>query len=255
MFSTYDTFSAPSFWQNGPSPGVIYNFPGSQTGNSHLFQHSQAPVTTATSIVAITFNKGVLIAGDMLGSYGSLARFRNCPRIMKVNDNVILGAGGDYADFQYVKDFIDQKVIDEQCLDDGFIMKPKSLYCWLTRIMYNRRSKFDPFWNNFVVGGLQDGEPFLGTIDKLGTSYEDKTICTGYGAYMATPLLRDAMDKNPNPTEQEARDLVNRCMEVLYYRDARSFPKYQLAVITADGVSIEGPLEVKQNWNLAHMIH
>lgn len=72
---------------------------------------------------------------------------------------------------------------------------------------------------------------------------------------MATPLLRDAMDKNPNPTEQEARDLVNRCMEVLYYRDARSFPKYQLAVITADGVSIEGPLEVKQNWNLAHMIH
>lgn len=72
---------------------------------------------------------------------------------------------------------------------------------------------------------------------------------------MATPLLRDAMDKNPNPTEQEARDLVNRCMEVLYYRDARSFPKYQLAVITADDVSIEGPLEVKQNWNLAHMIH
>lgn len=139
----------------------------------------RAPVTTATSIVAITFNKGVLIAGDMLGSYGSLARFRNCPRIMKVNDNVILGAGGDYADFQYVKDFIDQKVyvtkimlykctifwlfffrIDEQCLDDGFIMKPKSLYCWLTRIMYNRRSKFDPFWNNFVVGGLQVSDLF-----------------------------------------------------------------------------------------------
>lgn len=70
----------------------------------------RAPITTATSIVAISFNKGVLIAGDTLGSYGSLARFRNCPRVIKVNDNVILGAGGDYADFQYVKDFIDQKV-------------------------------------------------------------------------------------------------------------------------------------------------
>lgn len=45
--------------------------------------------------------------------------------------------------------------IDEECLDDGFSLKPKSLYCWLTRIMYNRRSKFDPFWNNFIVGGLE----------------------------------------------------------------------------------------------------
>lgn len=107
-----------------------------------------------------------------MGSYGSLARYRNCPRVLKINDNIILGAGGDYGDFQYVKDMIEQQMyvfhffvmfvckisffsIDEECLDDGFKLKPKSLHCWLTRIMYNRRSKFDPFWNNFVVGGLQ----------------------------------------------------------------------------------------------------
>lgn len=61
--------------------------------------------------------------------------------------------------------------------------------------MYNRRSKFDPFWNNFVVGGIQDGVPFLGTVDKLGTAYSDRTICTGYGAHIATPILRDALEK------------------------------------------------------------
>lgn len=122
----------------------------------------------------MTFKNGVIIAGDILGSYGSLARFRNCPRILKINDKIILGAGGDYGDYQYVKDLIEQKMlvaiffnfictvvnffifsIDEECLDDGFNLKPKSLQCWLTRIMYNRRSRFDPFWNNFVVGGLQ----------------------------------------------------------------------------------------------------
>ncbi|XP_022913714.1 proteasome subunit beta type-4 [Onthophagus taurus] len=255
MFFNSDSFSAPSFWQNGPAPGAIHHFPGNAAGNGDYFTRSKAPVTTATSIISMVFDKGVIIAGDLLGSYGSLARYRNCPRVMKVNKNIILGAGGDYGDFQYVKDFIDQKIIDEQCLDDGFTLKPNSLYCWLTRILYNRRSKFDPFWNNFVVGGLQDGQPFLGTVDKLGTSYQDKTICTGYGAYMALPILRAALEKNPNPTEQDARQLIHKCMEVLFYRDARSFPKYQLAIITPDGVNVDGPIEVQQNWNLAHLIN
>jgi len=49
--------------------------------------------------------------------------------------------------------------LEEECLDDGFLLKPKALHCWLTRVMYNHRSKLHPLWNNFVVGGLQDGEP------------------------------------------------------------------------------------------------
>lgn len=66
-------------------------------------------MTTGTSVVGITFKDGVMIASDTLASYGSLARYRNIDRIMKVNDNIILGAGGDYADFQHIKNIIHQK--------------------------------------------------------------------------------------------------------------------------------------------------
>lgn len=93
--------------------------------------------------------------------------------------------------------------------------------------------------------------PFLGTIDKLGTAYEDSTICTGYGAHIALPILRDYLEKNPSPTEEEAKALVHNCMELLFYRDARSFPKYQIGIITADGIDIQGPISVKQDWKLA----
>jgi len=245
---------APPLWHNGPAPGELYNFPGIQAKPTSHITHTQSPVTTSTSIVAITYDKGVLIAGDLVASYGSLARYRNCPRVIKVNQNIILGAGGDYADFQYVKSFIDQKIIDEECIDDGLKMKPKSLYCWLTRVMYQRRSKLDPFWNNLVIGGIQDGVPFLGTVDKLGTAYIDKTICTGYGAHIALPILRDTLDKNPNITLTEAKGLIHKCMEILFYRDARSYPKYQLGIIDKDeGVKVEGPLTVEQNWNIALM--
>ncbi|XP_049783141.1 proteasome subunit beta type-4-like [Schistocerca nitens] len=215
---------------------------------------SKTPITTGTSVIGVKFDSGVVIAADMLGSYGSLARFRNISRIMKVNKNIILGAGGDYADYQYLCDVIAQKIIDEDCLDDGNHLKPKSLHCWLTRVLYNRRSKFDPLWTSFIVGGLQDGEPFLGAVDKLGTAYVDRHIATGFGMHIALPMLRDALEKKETLTKDEAVQLIKKCMEVLFYRDARSFPKYEIGVITADGVEVIGPVDVKGNWEVAHMI-
>lgn len=42
-------------------------------------------MVTGTSVLGVKFNGGVIIAADMLGSYGSLARFRNISRLMKVS--------------------------------------------------------------------------------------------------------------------------------------------------------------------------
>ena len=39
------------------------------------------------------------------------------------------------------------------------------------------------------------------------------------------PLLRDALEKNPNMTAQQAAEQLDRCLKVLYYRDARSLNK------------------------------
>lgn len=71
---------------------------------------SSNPMVTGTSVLGVKFTGGVIIAADMLGSYGSLARFRNISRLMKVNNSTILGASGDYADYQYLKQIIEQMV-------------------------------------------------------------------------------------------------------------------------------------------------
>lgn len=70
----------------------------------------RSPITTGTSVIGIQFKDGVIIAADVLGSYGSLARYRNLERLMKVNDNIILGASGDYADFQCIKSYVERKM-------------------------------------------------------------------------------------------------------------------------------------------------
>lgn len=65
----------------------------------------------------------------------------------------------------------------------------------------------------------------MATVDKLGTAYSDPVIATGYGAYMATPVLRKAYEENSEMSKEEAIELLYKVMQVLFYRDARSFPK------------------------------
>jgi len=219
-------------------------------------QVTQTPVTTGTSVLGISYSDGIIIAADQLASYGSLARFRDIPRVSRINSNTVLGCGGDYADYQYLSAVIEQKIIEEDYASDGNQLSPKALYSWLSRIQYNRRSKFDPLWCNWVVGGINtDGKPFLGFVDKLGTAFESPVMATGYGSYIATPLMREELESSGGVlNEDQARKLIEKCLTVLFCRDARSFPKYHLAVVTKDGARIEGPFEVKPDWNIANYV-
>jgi 20S proteasome subunit beta 7 len=60
--------------------------------------------------VACKYDGGVIIAGDLLISYGNMARFHNVDRVFQINKNIILGVTGDYADFQYIQQLIQDKV-------------------------------------------------------------------------------------------------------------------------------------------------
>jgi len=217
-------------------------------------QLSQSPITTGTSVLGVAFSGGVVIAADLLASYGSLARFRDVPRVSRINDQTVIGCGGDYADFQFVMKSIDEKMIEKEYY--GQSLSPNALYSWLTRVQYNRRSKFDPLWCNWVIGGRdEEGKPFLGYVDKLGTAFECPVIATGYGSYIAMPLMREELDSRGGQlTEEEAKQLIRKCLTVLYYRDARSFNKYQLAVVSESGSTIEGPLTLESNWDVAQYV-
>ena len=80
---------------------------------------TQDPIVTGAGIVACKFDNGsdclffivlsaslknglpgVLIASDTLGSYGTLARFKDVTRVGSYGSHTIVGAAGDLSDFQ-----------------------------------------------------------------------------------------------------------------------------------------------------------
>ena len=51
-------------------------------------------------------------------------------------------------------------------------------------------------------------------------------MATGYGAYIAQPLLRKAVEgREDELTEEQAREIIEQSLRVLFYRDARSLNK------------------------------
>ena len=60
-----------------------------------------------------------MLAADTLSSYGSLARYKDTRRLIKVGEQTLIGASGEMSDFQSIQDLLenmDQSDVNE---DDG----------------------------------------------------------------------------------------------------------------------------------------
>lgn len=204
---------------------------------------------TGTSVLGLKFKGGVILAADMLGSYGSTKRYKDLQRLLEVNHNCVVGASGEVSDFQQIEKYLDELTTNDYCIDDGIILEPAEVYSYLTRVMYNRRAKMNPLWNSLVIGGIaKDGNPFLGSVMMNGTHYVSDHIATGFGNHLAIPLLREAW--RDDLSEEEAVALVKKALRVCYYRDKQSINKFQIATISKDkGISITEPFALDVKWD------
>ena len=221
--------------------------------NTNIRQHTRRPIVTGTSVLGLKYNGGVMVASDTLLSYGSMAKTQDASRITVINQqqhgssnnncgNTILAASGEYSDFQAIEKLLNQKASQEasSLMDDLYAdgetqrSNAESTWNYLRMVMYQRRNKMNPYWNDVIVAGRgsnnsKDGSAtvFLGLVDKIGTTYTDNYIATGFGSYLALPILREHW--RSDLTEGEARALLEDCLKVLFFRDCRASSKIQLA--------------------------
>ncbi|CRK20045.1 Proteasome subunit beta type-7 like protein [Verticillium longisporum] len=264
----------PQAWGR-PRDDVYGAYDASHMNPNGPNQASQSPIVTGTSVIAIKYSEGVVIAADNLASYGSLARFTNVKRLRTFAESTVIGFGGDVSDMQYLDRHLTSLAIDESygspaitasadTLDgDADKARPRlnaaNLHKYLAKLFYARRTKFDPLWNHVLVAGVDDDDkPFLAAADLLGTTFSAPSLATGFGSMLAQPIMRRSAPDEESAaklTRQQAEDVIKECMKVLYYRDARSLDSYSIAVVTKDGVELKEDEKLeKQSWAFAEKI-
>ena len=199
--------------------------------------HTQSPAVTGTSVVACKFKDGVVIAADNLGashrlctvytsanvtslrtaSYGSLARFTDVKRLRQFNSRCVLGFGGDVSDMQAI-----DRTLNALSIREGYSsaaepsdhsrpsLNARNLHIHLSKMMYRRRSEFNPLWNAILVAGLdEEDHPFLASVDLLGTTFSSPTLATGFGSMLAQPILRNKVPDEDAAAKLDMRDAVS----------------------------------------------
>jgi len=234
----------------------------------HSLERTRRPIVTGTSVLGIRYVDGVMLAADTLCSYGTMAKYKDARRLVQVNSKTLLGGGGEYSDFQAITQLLKRNALEDSCTADSLYEEElaeenaKEVWNYLRSVMYQRRNKMNPLWNDLIVAGFTTPSsssthtvsvPFLGYVDKIGTTYEDKYIATGFGAYLALPIMREKYREDLQ--EGEARALLEDCMRVLFYRDCRASNRIQIAKVTReDGVMISDPYELETSWESASFV-
>ncbi|MBA0668088.1 hypothetical protein Goklo_001053 [Gossypium klotzschianum] len=183
------------------------------------------------------------------GSYGSTLRYKSVERMKPIGKHSLLGASGEISDFQEILRYLDELILYDNMWDDGNSLGPKEVHNYLTRVMYNRRNKFNPLWNSLVLGGVKKGQKYLGTVSMIGVNFEDNHVATGFGNHLARPILRQ--EWHENLSFEDGVRLLEKCMRVLLYRDRSAVNKLQIAKITEVGVTISQPYSLKTYWEFS----
>jgi len=122
-------------------------------------KHTTQPIVTGTTVIGLKYAGGVMLAADTLASYGSMARYKDARRIQSVGENTLIGASGEVSDFQSVMETLENMNQEDLNADDGYRRSPSEVFNYLRAVMYQRRNKGNPLWNQLLIAGYKsDGK-------------------------------------------------------------------------------------------------
>lgn len=58
-----------------------------------------------------------------------------------MNSRCVVGASGEISDFQQLQKYLEELTLEDFNANDGIAFTPKQVHSYLTRILYNRRTK------------------------------------------------------------------------------------------------------------------
>jgi proteasome beta subunit len=194
---------------------------------------------TGTTTVALTTEDGVVMAADKRASMGRLTASKFAKKIYEIDDKLGLTIAGSVGDAQKIVRIMRSQLKLHKLETKELSVKGAGTL--LSNILHG--SKMMPYMNQFILGGIQDGDGVLYDLDPAGGLMKHEHFtATGSGSQMAYGVLED--DYEDELGHDEGLELAQRAVKSAIERDTASGNGVMVAEITEeDGFNVVDDVE------------
>lgn len=195
---------------------------------------------TGTTTIGLTTDEGVILASDRRASMGRMVSAKDVRKIYKLDDSIGLTIAGSVGDAQKIVRTMRSQLKLHKLETKELTVKGAGTL--LANILHG--NKMIPFMNQFVLGGIEDGEGMLYTLDPAGglIGHKNYTV-TGSGSKMAYGVFEDNYEEGID--HEEGKKLATRAIEAAMERDTASGNGIMVSEITDEGFEVLEEKEVE----------
>jgi proteasome beta subunit len=191
--------------------------------------------SSGTTIVAIKFKDGVLIASDRQTTAGMMVYHKKTQKLYQITDNILMGAAGLVGDIQALVKIL-QANLKLKYLRSKNEPTAEEAASFLSTLM--NYYKWFPFFSEVIIVGKDNDDYNIYSIDEAGGLEKfDNFTSTGSGMVFALGVLETEYKENMD--EEEAKELAKRAIMAAIKRDLGSGYGIEIWTLTKEGLKKE----------------
>ena len=195
---------------------------------------------TGTTTVGLTTEDGVILAADKRASMGHLTASKFAQKVYKIDDNLGLTIAGSVGDAQKIVRMMRSQLKMKKLETKELSVKGAGTL--LANILH--ANKMMPFMNQFILGGVDDGDGVLYDLDPAGGLMKHENFtATGSGSQMAYGVLED--DFESGLEHDKGKELAVRAVQSAIERDTASGNGIMVVEITENGYNVVEDREIE----------
>jgi len=195
---------------------------------------------TGTTTVGLTTDEGVILAADRRASMGRLTASKYAKKVYKLDEQIGLTIAGSVGDAQKIVRMMRSQLNLHKVETKELSVKGAGTL--LSNILHGHKAM--PFFNQFIMGGIEDSGGVLYDLDPAGGLMKHENFtATGSGSQMAYGVLEDNFEQKIE--HEEGRKLATRAVQAAMERDTASGNGIMVAEITEDGYNVLDEKEVE----------
>ena len=193
---------------------------------------------TGTTVLGIVCQDGVVMAADRQVTAGNMIVSKNTPKVVRINDYLVVSWTGMFADAQRASRIIaaELRLKELRAKTRPTVKQAASLVASITYSMIRRPSMIPSIVGTLVSGFNEDGTSELFTIEPAGSVIKVEDYDANFGSGMPFVLGLLERQYKDNMNVKEGVELAKESIKSSTQRDTGSGFGIDVFTITKDGI-------------------